>query len=363
MNNKLLLGKKELSCTLINLITIKMLFSYPRFMVLNSGNAAWLQCLYVSLIAIIIYLILIKLYEKIGTLSIMELSEKVGGKPLKIIIGLIITITLVTNISINMRLLPESIKTLLLPLTPIKLLFVVFLAAISIGAYLGIYSICRIHALFLPLTTICLAVLFLFIIPYADVNNIYPIFGLGTYNIFVKGLDSLTIFSDIIVLFILMPYCQNFSVAKKSGLNAMMTSAVISFLIVLLYNLVYAYPTSKDFIFSAYQMTRLIKIGDFFQRVEAFFEFIWSILMLLYASAYLFIICHIWKEIFNLKYYREVILPFMIIIGGMAFVPATLVDMFSISQVIAKYTPVILFSVPAVIASAYRIKLKAKIKS
>ncbi len=361
MNNKFLLGKKELSCTLINLITIKMLFVYPRIMIINSGNAAWIQCLYVSVIAILLYLACIKLYEKIGSISILEACDKIGGKPLKIIIGIITTAILVSNIAMNIRLLPESIKTVLLPLTPINLLFIVFLAAIALGAYFGIYSICRIHALFIPVITICLAILFLFIIPHADVNNLFPILGLGTYNLFVTGLDSLSIFSDILVLFILMPYCKNFSIAKKSGLNAMITSAVMSFLIIFLYVLVYSYPTSTEFIFPSYQMTRLIKIGDFFQRIEAFFEYIWAILMLLYSSAYLFVICYIWKEIFDLKYYRELILPFAIIIGGISFIPGTLMELYKISEIIARITPSISFLIPILVSVAYRVKYRSKI--
>lgn len=362
MKNKFLLGKKELSCTLINLIIVKMLFVYPRIMVINSGNAAWIQCLYVSAISFLLYYICIKLYEKIGKISIMEACEQIGGKFLKITVGIIITAILISNIAINIRLLPESIKTVLLPLTPIELLFIVFIIAVSLGAFFGIYSICRIHALFIPVIIICLGILFLFIVPNADINNLFPIFGLGTYNLFVTGLDSLSIFSDILVLFIIMPFCENFSVAKKSGYTAMISGSVISFLIVLLYVLVYSYPTSTEFIFPSYQMTRLIKIGDFFQRVEAFFEYIWAILMLLYSTAYLFIICHIWKETFNLKYYRELILPFIIIIGGISFIPGTLMELYKLSEIVARITPSISFFIPILIALAYRIKFKSKIK-
>ena len=56
MNDNFFLEKKELTCTFINLIVVKMLFTYPRVMIQNSGNAAWIQMIYVTLIALGIFL-------------------------------------------------------------------------------------------------------------------------------------------------------------------------------------------------------------------------------------------------------------------------------------------------------------------
>ena len=135
MENKFLLGRKELLCVLINLFTVKMLFTYPRNMVKLSGNAAWLQCIFVSLVFLLIYIISIFLYEKIGKINIIKACEKTGGKPLKIIVGLVISIILFSNISVTTRAFPESIKIVLLPLTPIKIITLVFLIISGIHPY------------------------------------------------------------------------------------------------------------------------------------------------------------------------------------------------------------------------------------
>ena len=55
MNKNFQLERKELTATFINLIVVKMLFTYPRFMVINSGSAAWIEMIYVSLIALLLY--------------------------------------------------------------------------------------------------------------------------------------------------------------------------------------------------------------------------------------------------------------------------------------------------------------------
>ena len=358
MENKFLLGRKELLCVLINLFTVKMLFTYPRNMVILSGNAAWLQCIFVSLVFLLIYIISIFLYEKIGKINIIKACEKTGGKPLKIIVGLVISIILFSNISVTTRAFPESIKIVLLPLTPIKIITLVFLIISGIGAYVGVYSISRIHALFIPIAGILMVLFAILLIPYADINNLFPVFGTGTQNIFLYGIESISIFGDLIVLFILIPFFENFKMIKTSGRTAVIISGIVSTVIVLLYNLIYSYPASTEFLFPVYNMTRIIRIGDFFQRLEAFFEFIWSISILLYSSIYIFAICYLWKEIFDLKYYKQLIIPVTVIMGSLSFIPSSMADLLLIGEFVSKLSIPISFLIPIVISLIYRIKYK-----
>lgn len=105
-----------------------------------------------------------------------------------------------------------------------------------------------------------------------------------------------------------------------------------------------------------YQISRLIKIGDFFQRFEAFFEFVWSIAIMLYASLYLFVICYIWKEIFDLKYYKELIFPFTIIIISLSYLPSSTVQLSNTGNIISIATIPLCIFLPGIIALSVRIK-------
>lgn len=356
MNDKTIIQKNELFYILVNIITTKMFFTYPRYMVNNSGNAAWIQCIYVSLIFAIIYSVTLFLYKKTSTINILDAAELAGGKVLKKIIGILLCFILIFNIAVTIRALPESIKTVLLPHTPMKLLMISLGIAIACGAYMGLYSIARICSLFIPAAGAVFIFLLLLLIPDYDITNIFPIFGKGTYNIFITGLSSLGIFSDTIILFILIPFFRNYSEVKSASIKALTVSSVVSFLIVFIYNLVFTYPASEDFMMPIYQISRFIKIGDFFQRFEAFFEFVWSIAIMLYASLYLFVICYIWKEIFDLKYYKELIFPFTIIIISLSFLPSSTVQLSNTGNIISIATIPLCIFLPGIIALSVRIK-------
>ncbi len=344
---------KELTCILINIITVKMLFSFPRTLVLNSANSAWIQMVFVSLLSCIAFWFIIFLYRKAEMKSLMELSNEIGGRGLKIIVGILLSAVLLFNSSLTMRFLPESIKTVLLPLTPMSLLILILGIAIALGAYLGIFSIARIHAIYIPIALVVLAIFLILLFPDIEITNLYPILGEGTYNIFVDGLSSLSIFSDVIVLFVLLPLCDNYDRVRKASHRALLISSVINILIVLFYNLIYSYPSSKEFMLPVYQMTRLIKIGDFFQRLEALFEFVWSFAVLLYSSLYLFVLCYIWKEIFDLKYYKPLVLPFSIIMCATAYLPSSAVKMSGIQNVSSLISIPVSFILPIIIVFFY----------
>jgi len=249
INTKFKIEKKELYYLLTNLITVKMFFTYPRFMLINSGNAAWIQCIFVSLIAISVYFITVKLFSGTQNNDLLDICEQSGGKWLKIIVGILLCVTFLINTALTIRALPESIKTVLLPLTPMRILLILSGITIALGALFGLYSIARIHALFMPLVFIVFGIMIILLLGDIRVSNIFPVFGKGTYNIFIKGLESVSIFSDIIALYILIPFCRSFNDAKKSATKAILTSFLIVFLIVFIYNTVYSYPASEEFLF------------------------------------------------------------------------------------------------------------------
>lgn len=356
MNNNFSIEKKELTCILINIISSKMLFTYPRSIILNSGNAGWIQTFFVSLISLVFFWFLIKLYNKAEMKSIIDISGEVGGRGLKIVVGLTLTAVLLFNSSITMRALPETIKTVLLPLTPMRLILLLLGITIAYAAYMGIFSIARVHTIFIPIAGILLVGFFIFLIPNMDITNIMPILGKGTYNIFVDGLSSLSIFSDMILLFVLLPLCSDFKQTYSCAKTALIISSIVNILIVLVYNLVYSYPSSQEFLMPVYQMTRLIKIGDFFQRLEAFFEFLWSFCIMLYSSLYLFCLCRIWKEAFDLKFYKPLILPFAFIMCAVSFLPSSTAKMIGMQNLSSLISIPVCFLLPLVLIIIYRVR-------
>lgn len=315
-----MLKEKELVSVTVIAIVVKMLLTFPREIVINSGQAAWIQVLYVSVVAFLLLYLTTRIYKH--KRNLIDLAYMTGGKILKIIIGVLLFLILLVNFSSVARIFQETVKIVLLQSTKIENIAVVFSITVAIGAYMGIGSIARVSAIFLPFAGIVFAGFILLLIPHYDLNNIMPVFGNGLNKIFLSGFNSLSLFSDIILLNILIPYCKNLDSVKRIMKKSVIISGALAVIITFIYCLTYVYPVSADYMIPVYQMARMVDISSFFSRFEAFFQFVWTILIFLYSSIYIFAMCYVLQQTFNLKYLKPLIFPVVIIGIAIAGVPA-----------------------------------------
>ena len=92
-----MIDRKKMTTLLINVISVKMLLTFPKVMIINSGNAAWIECIYNTLIVIGLFWITTKLYR--SNKNIIQLAEMIGKKWLKIIVGVVVFVVLLINYS------------------------------------------------------------------------------------------------------------------------------------------------------------------------------------------------------------------------------------------------------------------------
>ena len=128
-----MLQNKEITSLIINSIFVKMLLTFPRIVITNSGNAAWLQIILNVLAVLLIYFITILVYKE--KKNVIELADEKYGKWLKIPTGIIITLILFTNFLAVIKIFPETIRIVLLKKTPANLIVLLLAAAVFIGAY------------------------------------------------------------------------------------------------------------------------------------------------------------------------------------------------------------------------------------
>ena len=319
-----MISRKELTVLGVTAIMAKMVLVFPKLLIANSGSAAWLQVLYNIVCAAVLFVIILWLYVSDG--SIIEIAGEVGGKWLKIPTGLIVFAVFMINFALIIRVFPETIKTVLLQNFDTNLITVLFMGAIGTGAALGIESIARVNYIFIPVIGTILALLFALLVPYYNIDNLLPILGTGPKRIFVDGFNTISIYSDMLLLNILLPYYKDIGAARKSIRSVFLITAPITIMIILAYCLVYPYPVSGEFMIPFYQLSRILHLGDFMGRFEPVFQFAWSVLLFVYSSLYVFALCRGWQTTFDLDFYRPLVFPVVILSGAIALLPATLND-------------------------------------
>lgn len=332
--NRTTFGKWETINLLIDLICTKCIIYYVRMLNHHAATASWIMSLYLSLVIIIVFAVLISLYKKFEGKDIIEISETAGGKPLKIIVGMIITVVLLFLAMSTMREFSEEIKTISLPASPLLFIMMLFLIGAIVGSLLGIEAIIRYHAIMVPVITAIYLLIIIGVILHMDINNIYPILGSGAKSIFVDGLLKISVYGELLILFLLPPFIKSYNSLRSSGFTALIISSFILGISALAYTMVVPYPKNLQSFLPIYQLTKLVRLGRSFQRIEAAFVFIWAMIVMLYVTTIFYFMIYAFSRTMGLKYVRPLILPFALILLSVSFIPEGLSDVVRIEEMV-----------------------------
>lgn len=350
------MNKKQLTVITANAITVKMLMTYPRSLIIISGNAAWINTIYCTIIASLIFLIIRRVYGI--NKNVIEIASDTGGAGLRIVTGIAVFVVMALNLLSLIRIFPEIIKLVLLQKTYVELIGLVFIAVLVLGARCGIESIGRVHSIFIPIAGVIFAVFILLLIPEFNTESAAPIFGKGLFNIFGSGISGLSVFSDLLLINMLIPYSENLDAYRKSGTKGIILGGLCAIVIMGAYCLSYVYPASEAFYIPVYQLERLINLSSFFSRFEAIFQFIWTISIMLYGSLYLAVLADVWKLTFRLKESAPLLYPIAVLLVGAAMFTKSMSDMvdFEFSVMRWIYIPALFIPLIFAIVSKYKYK-------
>lgn len=326
MNNNTTFGCHEAICLLITIISTKAILNFPRTMAQIGGPAGWILAIYVSILAIIAFYIISRLYSKFEGKDILDIGESVGGRALKIPVGVIIMLFLAALLSFYLRSFGEQMKVMGLTISPIGFIMLFFVLGMIISAYIGIEALIRFQSILVPITVISFTLFVIVLAPSMSLDNITPILGTGPYNVFVKGALRISDFAEIIILFLIPPFIKKAKIFNKVGFIALAICSIVLVSLTFVYVSIYTYPISTEDLLPAYELARSIEFGRFFERAESILVITWSTIGFMYLGSVFYFLLHVFKKTFDLCYYKPLIFPFALVIMSISLMPTSLMS-------------------------------------
>lgn len=188
------IGTLEAIMLILTIVVTRAILSLPRELLTTTKSATILNLIYVSIIAILLAYIIFRLLKNFPGLDIIDISEFVGGKLFRNIIGIIFILYLVFTSSILLRNFCESLKIIYFPMTDITFIILLFIIALCAANRLDFSSTLKTNLLILPIVLICAIFLFLANMNKFVPQRIFPILGDGLFDTFVLGLTNLSAF-------------------------------------------------------------------------------------------------------------------------------------------------------------------------
>lgn len=299
----------------------RIIMNSPKEIVEKSGSGAWVNVIVISLIAIIFILIINKLYKKFPHMDILDISEFLGGKFLKTIIGILFLVIILLTISFVLRSFSNSLQTIFLRNSPLIFVMAFFIIGIIIANKFGFKTIMKTN-LFITIFVL-LSIFIIFFAPsrFYVFENLFPVLGYGIDANFLSGLTNLYTFSGIVYLFLLPPFLDRHENFKKVTLISIIISSIYLLLSIFNLLLLFSFVTNTKELLSILLSARIISLGNFFQRIDALFTLLWTFSFLSYFSIAMFFILYIFKKITNISNQNGMIYSMSLIMFGIGLLP------------------------------------------
>ena len=273
------------------------------------------------IIALLLVYVMYNLFKKFPGMDIIDISEVLGGKILKTVIGFIFITYFIVTSSVFLKNFCECLKIIYYPSTDIFYVIVFFIFSMCLVNSLEFNASIKTNIFIMPFVLI--SIFFLFFANFRNFvpQRIFPVLGDGFVNTFVTGTGNIFAFSGIVFLYFLPPLLKDPKKFKKIGIISILISAMYLILTVSIILFMFSFFIENDQIMPLYTAATYIEFGPFFQRLESVFLLVWIIAFACYLSITENFAVHIFKKISNIKNAKIMVYPLAGIMLATALLP------------------------------------------
>jgi spore germination protein KB len=261
-------------------------------------------------------------YHKCITLipgkNLYQILEYCFGKVASIVLSFLFSIYFIYLASRVVRDVGELITAALMPNTPMEVISITFSLVIGYIIYLGLEVLARTTEIFslYIFVFICLVTIFLFASGTVDIRRIQPTLGDGYRPILKAVFPNIITFpyGEMVAFFVILPYVSN----TKKRLRSLMIGISIGSLLLVFASLLTICSLGVDTMersnFPLLSVARIVSIGNFIERIDAFVVFIMLLTILIKSCIFFFAGLKGLEHIFKLPF-RYFSLPMSMLVA------------------------------------------------
>ena len=269
---------------------------------------------FISLIAMELTLIICMLYKKFIGISFLDITEFVGGKFLKFIVGTIFLFYFVFTLAIVLCKAVNCLQIVYYPMTHPNYTVLLFVITAAIACNLKNNGFLRATFIIVPIVIIAIFFMFAGNLKNFNYENIFPIMGNGVKATFFEGITNLFTFGGIAyILFLPQNLKRPDKFMSVSLISTAISSVLLTFVtatIILMFNK----NVTSGQLFPLYIAVRYIEFGTFFQRLDSAFLLIMNIAICSFLGIYSNLCLGIIKEITNISDIKPLSFSFVLLL-------------------------------------------------
>lgn len=313
-----LINKLQLCLIVMNFTIGSALLLIPPAIVSQSKQDAWISMLLAIFIGMIIIFILGTLASKYPDKTLVQISETLLGKYGGKLIGLLYAWFYLHLSSLVIRNLVDFLKVFMID-TPVEVFNIMIGILMLFAIKYGLEVIARSNEIYTLIAFIGIFFTAILVIPLIDLDNIKPILADGLKPVIRGSLSAIGFpYAELVVFLMILPSVNNKQHLRGIFILGGVLGGIILFFSVFESLLVLGEATTSISVYPTYNMARLINIGEFLTRVEAFISLSFFIIVFIKIIVSFYASILAFAQVFNLSDYRPLTVPYIIIALGLS---------------------------------------------
>jgi len=304
------ISNSQLTMLIFTFIISTATLFLPSFVIEYAGRDGWMSPFLALLVGIAIVLTVTKLGDIYPTFTPIEYSEKILGKWLGKVVGLLFILFYIRVTSLIVRQISTTINTniLLNSTQPTVTLMLFIVTAYAVKK--GLESIARINVFILLMTGIAMFASLIFLINGGiHVYNITPVFSKGMMPIVRGSIPIIRWIGEIVSIAFIIPFIDNKKKVRKYSIIGVIWSIVTLSVFIILDVMLFGAKLSASFAYVTLEAIRMTNILNYVQRAEIVFLVPWMLSNFVKLSFFYYITVLVVARYFKMDDYKKLVLP------------------------------------------------------
>ncbi|MED1792097.1 GerAB/ArcD/ProY family transporter [Brevibacillus nitrificans] len=302
----------QLSLLLFSFIAPTLILVIPGLMAKYSMQDAWITIFPMFITGALSIWLIVLLSNRYPGMTIIEYSSQIIGKIPGKILGCYLLFYWVNFDFIILNQHIQFINTVLLHRSPAIVISLTLAILCGIAAYMGIESIARTNEFLSFFIFFVLCPLIILMLMESDPERLRPILSKGIIPVLQASIFPSAYTSQVFILGWLLPFLNHPKKAMKASTFALF--AITGLFIVTVFPLFMIFgPLTDRLTFPVLSVLQYIGLKGSFERLEAIGVVIWVMGCFVKISLTFFIMCLSITQIFDIKNYRELIIPITVL--------------------------------------------------
>jgi spore germination protein KB len=250
----------------------------PTVLAANAKEDAWIVGIIGGIIGVGIVFLYVKTAEASQGKDLIQMYDSVFGFILGKVFTVIFCFFCLILASLILRGIGDFMVTQIMPETPIEIIMGLFIFFVIFAQKYGVEVFARSAEIFFPWIIFLFSFGVSMILPDVQFNRILPILDNGIKPI-LKGTFSYLGFPylECVLLLMILPYCNQFKLAKKSWVLGTVIGAIILLIPVVLSLMVLGPETTARQSYVTYVLAKKMGVPHVFERMEVIIAIFWII--------------------------------------------------------------------------------------